>query len=392
MPAGVKKKIGQLHITMDYEIIETREELDRLVPSLLSQKRIAVDLESDSMYHFREKICLIQISITGTNVLIDPLKIDDISGLKEVFRQPGIQKIFHGADYDIRSLYRDFGIEVCNLFDTELACRFTGARETGLDTVLDHYFSVKLDKKFQRKDWSVRPLPVEMLDYAANDTIYLIPLARLMENELKKLGRRSWVKEECELLSRVRPNHTGDHPLFTRFRGAGKLKPRHLAVLEALLHFRMAVAEKKDRPPFKVMSNHLLIKIAQNPPASIEDMKRRRMLSKKQFEMYGVDIFDRIEKAMELSDDDLPVYPRKKSPRLKFSVSERIRRLKQWRIRKGEQLKIDPALICPKSAIASIALENPGKTRDMKTVDGLRNWQRKAFGKELIQVLKNENA
>jgi len=155
-----------------YSIIDSVGRLARLVGKLEKETTIGVDLEADSMYHFQEKVCLIQMATDSINVVIDPLVIKDLSALKPIFKRRDIQKIFHGADYDVRSLYRDFEIDINNLFDTELACRFLGVPETGLEAVLKNKFAITLDKKYQRKDWSRRPLPREMVDYAAEDARY----------------------------------------------------------------------------------------------------------------------------------------------------------------------------------------------------------------------------
>ena len=151
-----------------YQIIDTVSRLENIAKAFENEKTVAVDLEADSMYHFREKVCLIQMATTQANVVIDPLLIHDLSPLKPIFSSPNIRKIIHGADYDVRSLYRDFGIEINNLFDTELACRFLGSRETGLDAVVQKLFQVKLNKKYQKKDWSKRPLPEKMIEYLLN--------------------------------------------------------------------------------------------------------------------------------------------------------------------------------------------------------------------------------
>ena len=164
-----------------YRVIERPAELTDAARQLAKTHEIAFDLEADSMYHFQEKVCLIQIATGNDTLVVDPLKVDDLSPLKPVMANPRIRKVLHGADYDIRSLYRDFGIEVHNLFDTELASRFLGIRETGLDAVLQERFSVRLDKKYQRKDWSKRPLPEAMMDYAAGDVHHLLPLAAILD-------------------------------------------------------------------------------------------------------------------------------------------------------------------------------------------------------------------
>jgi len=141
----------------NYQFIEIGSELEKIARSFEKEKIIAVDLESDSMYHFKEKVCLIQMATKRNSILIDPLQIRNLSSIKPLFSNQNIKKIFHGADYDIRSLYRDFKIKVNNLFDTELACRFLGIKETGLEAVLKNFFRISLNKKYQKKDWSIRP-------------------------------------------------------------------------------------------------------------------------------------------------------------------------------------------------------------------------------------------
>ncbi|CAB1068177.1 Ribonuclease D (EC [Olavius algarvensis Delta 1 endosymbiont] len=187
---------------VDYKIIDSVDALEDLARTIDGEKTVGVDLEADSMYHFKEKVCLIQMAARDINVVIDPLRVRDLSPLKPIFRRSDVRKIFHGADYDVRSLYRDFDISINNLFDTELASRFLGYSETGLEAVLKNKFGVTLDKKFQRKDWSRRPLPEDMVAYAAKDARYLLPLAIELTRELEELGRLWWVQEECANLSK----------------------------------------------------------------------------------------------------------------------------------------------------------------------------------------------
>jgi ribonuclease D len=215
------------------------------------------------MYHFKEKVCLIQIAAHNINVVIDPLVVKDLSPLKPIFKRRDIRKIFHGADYDVRSLFRDFRITINNLFDTELACRFLGFSETGLEAVLKNKFDVALNKKYQRKDWSKRPLPPDMIAYAAKDAGYLLPLARSLKAELEERGRLWWVLEECEYLSKVRPNTNNTGPLYMHFKGAGKLNPRSLAVLETVLQLRREIAQKKDKSLFRIFSSRSLLDLAE---------------------------------------------------------------------------------------------------------------------------------
>jgi ribonuclease D len=379
--------------TVGYRLISTDSELKSFVGLLEKEETIAVDLEADSMYHYKEKVCLIQIATQEANVIIDPLQIRDLSPLEPFFMRRDIRKIFHGADYDIRSLYRDFSIEINNLFDTQIACRFLGLRETGLEAVLQKHFNIVLDKKYQKKDWSKRPLSEDMMEYAARDAYYLVPLANFLEKELEEKGRLSWVWEECDDLSKVRAAAYDSEPLYLKFKGSGRLSPRNLAVLEMLLQFRKELAEKKDRPLFKIFGNDSLLKIAKAKPRSLAHLERLNAISRKQMGMYGSELVEIVKKALEIPEENLSFYPRKKGPILSPEVPERVKSLKHWRDAKAQKLRMDPALICNKSLISTIAIKNPGTVKELEEILEMKKWQQKAFGKEIIAVLKvrNEN-
>ena len=368
-------------------IIDSSSQLAHLVSKIENETTIGVDLEADSMYHFQEKVCLIQMATANVNVVIDPLVIKDLSALKPIFNSNDIQKIFHGADYDVRSLYRDFKININNLFDTELASRFLGVPETGLEAVLKKKFEVTLDKKYQRKDWSRRPLPREMVAYAAEDARYLLPLARDLAAELKDRGRLSWVDEECELLSNVRPNLNGTQPLYVNFKGAGKLDPRSLALLEALLQCRRDIARKKDRPLFRIISSRSLLGLAATKPTDLKQLEKAGALSPKQISMYGRQVLAAINSAIKIPSNDLPVYPRRKAPRIPAAAAERVKSLKQWRDRRAKELSLDPALILTKSLISTLAVQRPLKLSDLPRIKEIKQWQIREFGQNILAVL-----
>ena len=373
---------------IESQIIDKAIDLEKMVRFVEKEKAVAVDLEADSMYHYQEKVCLIQIATEKISVVIDPLAIKDLSPLKPFFSNPDIQKIFHGADYDVRSLYRDFKIRINNLFDTELASRFIGIKETGLQAVLKMFFNVNVDKKYQKKDWSKRPLPREMMAYASKDVMYLLPLARMLIDKLKKIDRMTWVLEECEDLSNVRPVLSNEAPLFMKFKGAGRLKSRSLAVLEALLQFRKRVAEKKDRPFFKIIGNESMMKITTARPVTLRRLKSTNALSGRQISMYGSDLIKVVAKTLKTPESELPVFPSKKPPVLPNGVPAKIKALKSWRASKASALGIDPGLLCNNALITVIAVKNPGDRKSLETVKEMKNWQKQVFGTEIIRVLK----
>jgi ribonuclease D len=376
---------------LDYKLIETPDELAGIIEVLEKQDAVAVDLEADSMFHFKEKVCLVQLATRRHNFVIDPLKINDFSLLRPLFNNPKIQKIFHGADYDVRSLYRDFQIVIQNMFDTQLASRFLGDKATGLEAVVHKRFNVRLNKKYQKKDWSERPLSEKMIEYAARDTFYLLPLSEILRKELQDKGRLDWVCEECELLSRVRAMQGNGEPLFLRFKGAGQLNHRRLGVLEAILQFRAKLAEEKDRPLFKVFSNISAMKLSLLTPTTVQELKKTKTLSPKQINMFGAALLPVIREALSIPFDKLPSYPHKKPPLLDPNVPNRMKALKSWRDSYAKKLNIDSSIITPKNIMTTLAVKKPKNLDELEQIDELKNWRKKEFGKKIIEVLNQCN-
>jgi ribonuclease D len=372
----------------NYRIIDTRDELEKTAGRFECERAVAVDLEADSMYHFKERVCLVQIAAKKWSVMVDPLTIEDLSPLKPLFSNSGIMKVFHGADYDIRSLYRDFNISINNLFDTELASRFLGLEESGLQSVLKMFFNVDIDKRYQKKDWSKRPLPKEMAAYASKDVMYLLPLAEILIRQLKEIGRLDWVREECDELAKVRPDLNDAGPLFLKFKGAGRLKSRGLAVLEALLQFRKQVAEEKDKPLFKIIGNDSIMKIATARPVSLRRLKHINTLSDRQLSMYGNDVIQAVDGALKIPEDNLPLYLSRKPPALPRGAPSRIKDLKTWRASRARTLKIQAGMLLNNALITAVAVNNPSDDKALDDISGIRQWQKRVFGREIIRVLK----
>ena len=373
---------------INYEIIDTPAKLNHIVQHLETAKTVAVDLEADSMYHYKEKVCLLQISTKHQNALIDPLAVKDLSPLAPLFSDNAVKKIFHGSDYDIRSLHRDFKIEINNLFDTQLASMFVGCRQTGLSAVVKKHFNIILEKKFQKKDWSVRPLPENMMRYAASDTIHLIPLSEILIQELQKQKRLDWVLEECQYLSRMRYPPVNNDPLFIKFKGAGRLNSQRLNVLEALLQLRNRIAAAKDRPVFKVFNNRALMEIAYMQPTSVPQLVKMNVISSRQINMYANAIIKDVKSAMQTPSHKLPSFPFRRTSPISQRVHQRIDALKIWRNLKAQHLDLDPGLVCSKSLMTAIARQKIRTSQDLHTIAQMHKWRVQAFGDEITGILK----
>ena len=372
---------------MEYQFISSDRELEAACSTLAGENLIGVDLEADSMHSFSEKICLIQVAGSDMAYLIDPFLISDFSPFSRLLEKPDMIKVLHGSDFDVRSLDRELSVEIANLFDTEIACRFLNVKERGLGALLMAYFDVHVDKKYQKVDWSRRPLKEEMIEYSVGDVAHLADLYDRIKAALEEMGRYHWAKEEFELQAKVKyePNH--QLPLFKRFKGAGKLDNRTLAVLENLLLVRMEMAEKKDLPLFKIISNQSMMTMATRRPKSVNKMVEIKALSKKQAAMYGDACCTAIEKALALPHRELPSYPRTPMPRKNPKVLERIKRLKQMRERLSETLAMEPGFLINNNLISAIAFAGPKTEDDLGQIDTMRNWQVEAMAGDILGVL-----
>lgn len=386
-PEQKKRKAFMTAATTRPEIITSTADLARFVAEIGHEPVIACDLEADSLHHYQEKICLIQIATPVRAVIIDPLAFTDLSPLATIFADATIRKVFHGADYDIRSLHRDFAMEVNNLFDTMIACQFLGEHEVGLAAVVRKRFGVELDKRFQKADWSRRPLTADMLAYAVEDTTLLIELHRQLEGELRAKGRLEWVEEEFALLSRVRAAARTAEPLFLRFKGAARMDSRTLAVLEELLRRRDERARGADLPPFKVLGNDVLREAAEKKPRKQADLGAIPGFSPKLMERHGRWVLAAVAAGLALPAHDLPHYPRPPRPEKERERDERLKKLKAWREAKARELGMDAGILANNSLLEEVAERVPGTVADLAAVEGMKGWQRRAFGAELPGLL-----
>lgn len=374
-----------------YTLIETNQQLAEVCRSLQGEVELALDLEADSLHHYREKVCLLQLSNRSTTWLIDPLLVSDLTPLGALLANPELLMVFHGGDYDIRSLHRDFGISVVRMYDTMIAAQFVGITEFGLAALLRSHFGIELDKRFQKADWSQRPLTAEMADYAAHDTAHLLQLADQLRDKVERLGRTAWVAEECALVAGNRMTEKGDGPLFLSCKGAGKLQRRNLAILEELLRFRDAQAQAQDRPPFKILPAESLLKLAETGIRNIHDMSAVAGLTPRVLKRYGAQLAAAVERGLALPEEQLPRFPRSKGEP-NPGIKARLTQLKQWREAYSNRLKLATGLIAPNWLLERIAEQRPATIEQLAAVQGIRRWQLTEWGETVLGVLTEQPA
>jgi len=368
--------------------IRTPEALRELVDSFDGCRTIAIDTESDSLYHHREKVCLVQIATDrGDEVLLDSLAVKDLAPLGPVLADPGVVKVLHGADYDVTTLKRDFGFDFAGLFDTMIAARLLGMPGIGLAAVAEAELGVTLSKTNQKDDWSRRPLTAQQETYALADVQHLVALREKLEAKLREKGRLEWLREECDAVAALEPavrRRSAD--AFLSIKGARKLKPRQLAVLRELAVWREARAEETDRPGFKILGNEALRKIAEKRPRTVEDLRHVPGVLPR-LRRHANELVAAVRRANELPEADLPVIPRTPRPVVSTETVSRIAHLKQWRVEKAAELEVEVSVVLPQRLIDRLAAAAPRNTAGLHEIEGLRRWRIDTFGPEILAAI-----
>jgi ribonuclease D len=362
--------------------IDKQDPLDRALGDVRAQPVIAVDTEADSLHSYFDKVCLIQISIPEQDLIIDPLAKIDLKQFGEALADRNITKVLHGADYDLRILHRDFGYTIANLIDTSICAQLLGYEAFGLAALLERHFGLKVDKSHQRADWAMRPLPPDMLDYAAMDTRYLIALADKLREELTALGRWGWAEEEFARLEQVRfTERDEDDEPFRRLKGIGTLDRRSLAIVRALHAWRDELARKADRPPFKIIGNDAIVDIAKNKATTTDALATLKSVSQYHRKRYGRDLASIAAKAMALPEDDLPLKGESKQWQRDKVLEARVNKLKAARDKIAKELKVDVSVLAPRHVLTAIA------STGSLDVPAMRTWQREVLGSALLAAL-----
>lgn len=365
--------------------IDSAAEVAELCRRAALHGRVAVDTEADSFHSYHHKLCLVQLSVDGEHALLDPLALgrDGLASLAALLADPGVRKLLHGADYDLRVLHRDLGARVSNLRDTQVAAQLLGEPATGLAALAEKELGVALDKSFQRTDWGKRPLSQEECAYAAADTAYLASLHARLESRLDALGRLEWWVEECEALEQVRWVQPEADPLaFERLKGARALKGAARDRVAALHGWREELASEADIPTFRVLRNEILLGLAKTPPESLADLGKVKGMPRPLVRRAGAEL-------VRLLGDPPPAPPRR--PRREFhpdaAFDARFKKLRAVRDEVAAEQGLDPGVVAPRAALEAVAgAEEPVNAAVVGRLLG-RRWRAEILAPRLAAAL-----
>jgi len=362
-------------------------DVDRFLSEISDVTELALDTEGASFHRFLDRIYLLQLSTRDRSAIIDPLPVGSPARLGALLESKSVEVVFHDADYDLRLLHQDYGWHVANIFDTRIASQLLGIKSFGLAALLEQFFDVKLDKKHQRADWSMRPLTRDMLEYAAQDTRYLLQLKDHMKGELERRGRLHWAQEEFARLEGTRWDAEEAMEGFLRLKGARDLTRPELAVLRELVHWRDTVAAQLDRATFRVMGNEVLLDLSRKPPRSVSELSAIKGMPKGMIDRAGPDIIAAVRRGLEVPEADLPRFPKGQRWNKDREFDARVVRLKGVRDEVARALDLDPGVLCSRERLENIARSAAKTAEDLEAVPGLRRWQIEVMGPGLIAAL-----
>ena len=369
--------------------LDTADAVDRFLAELSGVRALALDTEGASFHRFVDRVYLLQLSTEHHEAVIDPLPIGVPARLGALLEDRNVEVILHDADYDLRLLHQDYGWRVTNLFDTRVASQLLGLRSFGLAALLEQYFGLKLDKKHQRADWSMRPLPSDMLDYAAQDTMHLLGLREQLRDALERKGRWHWAREEFARLEGTQWDSEDIGSSFLRLKGARDLSRRELALLRELAIWRDGVAKGIDRSTFRVVTNDVLLDLARRSPRTMDDLRGVKGIGRGILEHRGEEMLEAMARGRAVPDAELPRFP--KSPRWDRDplFDERVARLKRVRDESASQLELDPGVLCARDRLEAVARAKPRHIDEVQEIQELRGWQIEVLGPSFVHALKD---
>lgn len=368
-------------------IVNNAETFQEMLAHLKTQPDIAIDTESNSLYVYQERVCLIQISTAENDYLIDTLVLPGLDELAPLFANPAIQKVFHAGDYDLATLKRDYGFEFINVFDTMLAATALAEPSIGLAALLEKNLGVVMEKKYQRADWGKRPLSSEMLLYAQSDSHYLLELRDILIKKLKDANRLESVLEDSAAVARITLPMKEIEENIWKVRGAQDLNPKSLSLLKQLNHFREDLAMQRDVPTFKIFSDRVMTEIATTQPHYYEELGLLPSLSPRFIKRYGSQIMKVIQ---EWRENPIPVKPRKNNRPSDRELKLRDK-LSNWRKAIGAKEKVPSNVVLPRDLVELIAHHDPPSKEELEIVMRDYPYRFQRYGHQIFNVIKRRS-
>jgi ribonuclease D len=381
-------------------LVYNRKSLAQMMTHLSRQDLVAVDTESDSLFRYYPKVCLIQITTYAepgqadpervVDFIVDPLRLDGVQALELIFANPAIEKVMHAAENDIFMLQRSYGFRFQNLFDVQLAARILGWKRLGLAAILEEHFGVVSDKRMQRTDWGKRPLTPQQIAYAQMDTHYLPTLRQRLAAELHARGRWEEAQDAFAQLAQLRFDERAEQErTFWQMKGLRDAPRGELGRLAALWNWREKEAQRRDRPPFKIFNDEALFALARHNPTTVAELRQVRGLNSQQVALYGEALLRALAEGAQRPPPDPPRTTFRPEQMLDARTVRRYEALRRWRTRIADDRGVSPDIIFTNETLAEIAQRQPQSEADLVAIETVGPWKARTYGPELLAMLRN---
>ena len=373
-------------------LITAKEHLEEVCVEFAKCDRLAFDTESNGFYAHKEKVCLIQISTPTEDFIVDPIAFKDISALGPLFADPKIEKLFHAGEYDVLCLKRDYGFTFANLYDTMIAARILGTKELGLAAAIERHFGIVISKKLQRADWGKRPLTHEMIRYAQGDTHFLMRLADIQKKMLVEKGRMDDAKESFNDLAALEPNlKTFDTEGYWKLVGRDDIGGQQMAVLKEIWLYREQQAQSRDRAPFRVMPEDLMVRMAQAMPETREALAAVRGMSPYILERFASGLLAAIERGKAAPPITRPPSAAPERKRLSDLEWRTFEALRAWRKSRSEKDAVEPVVIMTTENLRTLAI-HACRDHGGDPLGPLSELKRGRYGDDILKVVATVRA
>lgn len=369
------------------QYLDSDDAVGRFLAGIHGTPLLALDTEGASFHRYIDRIYLLQLSTRDVHAIIDPLPIAHPAALGALLEDPKVEVVFHDADYDLRLLHQDYGWHVRHIFDTRIASQLLGIKAFGLAALLEQHFGVKLDKKHQRADWSMRPLTKGMLDYAAQDTLHLLQLRDVLKDQLERKERWSWAQEEFERLEGTRWAPEDAAESFLRIKGARDLTRRELAVMREVTRWRDSAALALDRATFRVVANDVLLEISRVQPTTADALGAIRGMPRGMLERAGHEVLAAVQRGLAVPEAQLPRFPKSTRWEKDPEFDDKVGRLKAVRDDAARRLDLDPGVLGSRERLEAVARLVPRSVEELAAIPELRRWQVAEMGEAFVKAL-----
>ena len=387
------------------KLVQTSPQYAAFLEHVCGQPWLALDTESDSLFRYFPRVCLIQISCPGAppgkrspsgpanvvDYLIDPLKLRELSELGEILADDTTEVILHAAENDIITLQRDFSFRLRELYDTQLAARILGRQGVGLAKVLHDEFGVVSDKRMQRTDWGKRPLTPQQLTYAQIDTHYLPALRTRQVRALEETNRLEEARAAFRMLETI--EYRPPEPrTFWQIKQIRTVAEKDLGVLQAVWEWREKFSRQSDRPPFKVLGENTMKVLSQKRPRSMALLREIPGLSARQISWFGKELLEAVRRGERLPSPQRPAPVRRDEPALTKAGKKRYEVLRQWRTETAAARGVDPDIVFSNETLLQIAACRPLNVDALQEIPAVGAWKAQTYGSALFRLLENGRA